>query len=91
MDNCRHKQQCAKPCESVASLHHSIQKKLFSQSSPQTSAVLTGLFKCGSVPIDSGAQVSFLCQDTTETLALKRKDVSITIAKVGREGESMKT
>ncbi|XP_020622981.1 uncharacterized protein LOC110060533 [Orbicella faveolata] len=50
-----------------------------------------GLFKCGNVLLDSGAQVSLIRQDTAETLGLKGKDVSITITKVGGEEESMKT
>jgi len=50
-----------------------------------------GLFKCGNVLLDSGAQVSLIRQDTAETLGLKGKDVSITITKVGGEDETMKT
>ena len=50
-----------------------------------------GLFKCGNVLLDSGAQVSIIRQDTAETLGLNGKDVSITITKVGGEEESMKT
>lgn len=50
-----------------------------------------GLFKCGNVLLDSGAQVSLIRQDTAETLGLKGRDVSITITKVGGEDETMKT
>ncbi|XP_068687785.1 uncharacterized protein [Montipora foliosa] len=50
-----------------------------------------GLFKCGNVLLDSGAQVSLIRQETAETLGLKGKDVSITITKVGGEDETMKT
>lgn len=50
-----------------------------------------GLFKCGNVLLDSGAQVSLIRHDTAETLGLKGKDVSITITKVGGEEESIKT
>ena len=50
-----------------------------------------GLFKCGNVLLDSGAQVSLIRQETAETLGLKGKDVSITITKVGGEEETMKT
>jgi len=42
-----------------------------------------GLFKCENVLLDSGAQVSLIRQDNSETLGLKGKDVSITITKVG--------
>ena len=50
-----------------------------------------GLFKCGNVLLDSGVQVNLFRQDTSETLGLKGKDVSITITKVGGEDETMKT
>ena len=50
-----------------------------------------GLFKCGNILLDSGAQISLIQQDTAETLGLKGKDVSITIIKVGGEDETMKT
>ena len=42
-----------------------------------------GLFKCGHVLLDSVAQISLIRQETAETLGLKGKDVSVTIAKVG--------
>ena len=51
----------------------------------------SGLFKCGNVLLDSGAQVSLIRQGTAETLGLKGKDVSITITKVGGEDETIKT
>lgn len=50
-----------------------------------------GLFKCGNVLLDSGAQVSLIRKETAETLGLKGKDVSVTITKVGGEEETMKT
>ena len=50
-----------------------------------------GLFKCGNVLLDSGAQVSLIRQETADTLGLKGKDVSLTVTKVGGEEETMKT
>ena len=50
-----------------------------------------GLFKCGNVLLDSGAQLSLIRQETADTLGLKGKDVSITITKVGGEEETMQT
>ena len=50
-----------------------------------------GLFKCGNVLLDSGAQVSLMRQDTAEILGLKGKDISITITKVDGEEETMET
>ena len=41
--------------------------------------------------LDSGAQVSLIHQDTAEALGLKGQYVSITIAKVGGEEETIKT
>ena len=76
----------------LASLQPSIRKKLYIL--PVLSANIgsaNGLFKCGNVLLDSGAQVSLIRQDTAETLGLKGKDVSITITKVGGEEESIKT
>ena len=50
-----------------------------------------GLFKCGNVLLESGAQVSLIRQETADTLGLKGKDVSETVTKVGGEEETMKT
>ena len=50
----------------------------------------SGLFKCGNVLLDSGAQVSLIRQGTAETLGLKGKDVSITITKLSGEDETIK-
>ena len=50
-----------------------------------------GLFKCGNVLLDSGAEVSLIRQETADTLGLKGKDVSVTVTKVGGEEETMKT
>ena len=50
-----------------------------------------GLFKCGTVLLDSGAEVSLIRQETGDTLGLKDKDVSVTVTKVGGEEETMKT
>ena len=50
-----------------------------------------GLFKCGTVLLDSGAEVSLIRQETADTLGLKGKDVSVTVTKVGGEEETMKT
>ena len=52
---------------------------------------VNGLFKCGNVLVDSGAQVSLIRQETADTLGLKGKDVSVTVTKVGGEEETMKT
>ena len=41
--------------------------------------------------LDSGAQIILIRQETAETLGLKGKDVSVTIAKVVGEEETMKT
>ena len=53
--------------------------------------IANGLFKCGNVLLDSGAQVSLIRQETADTLGLKGKDVSVTVTKVGGEEETMKT
>lgn len=50
-----------------------------------------GLFKCGNMLLDSGAQVSLIRQERADTLGLKSKDVSVTVTKVGGEEETMNT
>ena len=50
-----------------------------------------GLFKCGNMLWDSGAQVSLIRQERADTLGLKSKDVSVTVTKVGGEEETMNT
>ena len=50
-----------------------------------------GFYKRANVLLDSGAQVSLICQDTAELMGLKRQCVSVTIAKVGGEEETIKT
>ena len=50
-----------------------------------------GLYKHGKVLLDSGAQISFIRQETAEALGLDGKKVSISITKVGGEEEEMTT
>ena len=50
-----------------------------------------GYYKRANVLLDSGAQVSLIRQDTAELLGLKGQCVSVTIAKVGGEEETIKT
>lgn len=50
-----------------------------------------GLFKCGNMLLDSGAQVSLIRQERADTLGLKSKDVSVTVTKVGGDEETMNT
>ena len=50
-----------------------------------------GYYKRENVLLDSGAQVSLIRQDTAELLGLKGQCVSVTIAKVGGEEETIKT
>ena len=47
--------------------------------------------KRANVLFDSGAQISFIRQETANCLGLKGKDISVTITKVGGEEEEMKT
>ena len=50
-----------------------------------------GLFKRGNALLDSGAQISLIRQELAETLGFTWKNASVTIAKVGIEGETIKT
>ena len=50
-----------------------------------------GLFKCGNMLLDSGAQVSLIRRERADTLGLKSKDVSVTVTKVGGDEETMNT
>ena len=50
-----------------------------------------GIYKCGNILLDAGAQISLIRNDTAELLGLKGKDISVTITKVGGEEEVMKT
>lgn len=45
----------------------------------------------GNILLDTGAQVTLICFDTAESLGLKGKDTSVTIAKVGGEEETIRT
>ena len=50
-----------------------------------------GFQKQGKVLLDSGAQVSSVCEETAAMLGLKGKDMSVTITKVGGEEETIET
>lgn len=52
---------------------------------------LNGLYKRGNVLLDSGAQISLIKSETAENLGLKGRDVSVNIAKVGGEEETIRT
>ena len=50
-----------------------------------------GLYKRGNILLDSGAQISLICMETTESFGLEGKNVSLTVTKVGDEEQEMKT
>ena len=50
-----------------------------------------GLYKCGNVLLDSGAQISLIKSEIAENLDLKGRDVSVNIVKVGAEEETIRT
>ena len=47
--------------------------------------------KNGNILLDTGAQVSLIRFDTAESLGLKGRDTSVTIAKVGGDEETIRT
>ena len=50
-----------------------------------------GLQKQSNTLLDSGAQVSLICQETAAALGLKGNDTAVTITKVGAQEEMIKT
>ena len=61
---------------------------------PVMSAIIYGqneIQKNGNILLDTGAQVSLIRFDTAESLGLKGRDTSVTIAKVGGDEETIRT
>ena len=61
---------------------------------PVMSAIIhgqNGIQKKGNILLDTGAHVILIRSDIAELLGLKGRDTSVTIAKVGREEESIRT